>query len=87
MNLRSRAGWALPLLLVLPAGFNEFLTGATPLQALIADPIILPFVIGFYGAGALIIREFAVRWRKGWPSILAMGSAFGISLEGLVGCT
>jgi hypothetical protein len=75
---------ALLLLLALPAGFNEFLSGATPLPALISDPIVVPFVLGFYGAGVLAIRELAVRWHKGWPSILAMGAALGIVLEGLV---
>jgi hypothetical protein len=78
---------ALLLLLALPAGFNEFLTGATPLPALFTDPIVLPFVLGFYGAGVLAIRELSIRWGKGWPSILLMGIGLGIALEGIAART
>ena len=36
-----------------------------------------------YGGGAVIIRELVRRWGKGWPSILALGVAYGIAEEGL----
>jgi hypothetical protein len=36
-----------------------------------------------YGGGAVIIRELVRRWVKGWPSILALGVAYGIAEEGL----
>ena len=36
-----------------------------------------------YGGGAVIIRELVRRWCKGWPSILALGVAYGIAEEGL----
>lgn len=36
-----------------------------------------------YGGGAILIREAAVRWGKGWPTILAMGVAYAIAEEGI----
>ncbi|MGI0080095.1 MAG: hypothetical protein ACRECH_10770, partial [Nitrososphaerales archaeon] len=82
VSLNGRTS-AILILIALPSGFNEFLTGATPLPALLFDPIVLPFVVGFYGAGVLAIRELSVRWGKGWPSVFVMGMAFGIMLEGI----
>ncbi len=75
------------LLLSLPAGINEFLVGATPLEALVTNPMILPFVIGFYGAGVVALREIVLRMRQGIPSLLVLGMGFGIILEGLVART
>lgn len=37
-----------------------------------------------YGFGALTIREFLIRWKKGWPSLLILGLAYGIFEEGIV---
>jgi probable HAF family extracellular repeat protein len=37
-----------------------------------------------YGSGSILIRELSLRWRKGWPSILALGAAYGIVEEGLM---
>src|SRR5256886_9423358 len=31
----------------------------------------------------LVMRETAVRWKTGWPSILLLGAAYGIIEEGL----
>src|SRR5207245_10732434 len=36
-----------------------------------------------YGAGVLVMRETAVRWKTGWPSILLLSPAYGIIEEGL----
>jgi len=36
-----------------------------------------------YGGGAILIREAAVRWGKGWPTILALGLAYAIAEEGV----
>jgi hypothetical protein len=36
-----------------------------------------------YGGGAILIREVAVRWGKGWPTILALGVAYAIAEEGI----
>jgi hypothetical protein len=76
----------LALLLLAPT-IPELLTGSTPISELVFDP--LGFAIGFlgivglYGTGALLIREFAVYFRKGWASILLLGAAYGIAEEGL----
>jgi len=76
----------LALLLLAPA-IPELLTGSTPITPLFTDPIQFAvsflFDIGLYGTGALLIREFAVRYRKGWASILLLGAAYGIAEEGL----
>jgi hypothetical protein len=37
-----------------------------------------------YGLGALVCREFTVRWRKGWPSLVLLALGFGVYEEGLV---
>lgn len=36
-----------------------------------------------YTSGALLIREFSVRFRKGWISTLLLGCAYGIMEEGV----
>src|SRR5256885_1035215 len=47
------------------------------------NPIAVLFLIWLYGAGVLVMRETAVRWKTGWPSILLLGAAYGIIEEGL----
>src|SRR6059036_2548944 len=47
------------------------------------NPIAVIFLIWLYGAGVLVMRETAVRWKTGWPSILVLGAAYGIIEEGL----
>ena len=37
-----------------------------------------------YGGGAILVRETAFRWGKGWPTILVLGAAYGILEEGLL---
>ncbi len=75
----------LALLLLAPA-IPELLTGSTSITWVVTDP--LRFLIGFpldialYGCGALLIREFAVAYQKGWASILLLGAAYGIAEEG-----
>lgn len=75
----------LALLLFAPA-IPELLTGSTPVSNLFFDPVqfLLSFGldIGLYGTGALLIREFAVSYHKGWASILLLGAAYGIAEEG-----
>jgi hypothetical protein len=36
-----------------------------------------------YGGGAILIREAAIRWGKGWPTILTLGVAYAIAEEGI----
>ena len=75
----------LALLLLAPA-IPELLTGSTPVSEIVTNPI--GFAIGFpldialYGTGALLIREFAATYHKGWASILFLGAAYGIAEEG-----
>lgn len=80
-------GRAVGLLLVLSSGIPEFLTGSTPITRLVLDPlgflVSVGFLLALYGAGALLIREAAVRLRKGWASILSWGVAYGILEEGV----
>jgi hypothetical protein len=71
----------LALVLLSPV-IAEMLSGSTPpLEWL--NPIAALFLIWLYGAGVLVMRETAVRWKTGWPSILLLGAAYGIIEEGL----
>ncbi len=76
----------LALLLLAPT-IPELLTGSTPVSELAYDPLQFAIsfagIVGLYGTGALLIREFAVYYRKGWASILLLGAAYGIAEEGL----
>jgi hypothetical protein len=60
----------------------ELLTGSTPVASLVLNPLSLPFLLGLYGCGVLLVREITVRWEKGWPSVLLLGGAYGILEEG-----
>src|SRR5438309_2727830 len=71
----------LALVLLSPV-IAEMLSGSTPpLEWL--NPIAALLLIWLYGAGGLVMRETAVRWKTGWPSILVLGAAYGIIEEGL----
>jgi len=71
----------LALILLSPI-IAEMLSGSTPpLEWL--NPITPLLLIWLYGAGVLVMRETAVRWKTGWPSILLLGAAYGIIEEGL----
>jgi hypothetical protein len=86
------AGWvrenwpALSLALLAPS-IAELLSGSTKITVLFYSPLF--FLIDFaglvllYGGGALLIREAAVRWSKGWASVLLLGAAYAIVEEGL----
>jgi hypothetical protein len=56
----------------------EFLLGNLPLKLLPALVMLAPT----YGGGALLIRESVRRARRGWPSIVLLGLAYGILGEG-----
>ena len=71
------------LLVALSLSFAEFLTGSTVVLAAFLDPVSLAFLLGLYGAGVLLVREATVRWGKGWPTVLALGAAYGIVEEGI----
>jgi hypothetical protein len=73
---------ALALFLLSPI-VGELLSGSSPPLEFL-NPIGFAFMAGLYGCGAVIIRELAMRWNKGWTSILVMGVAYGIIEEGLM---
>src|SRR2546430_4023529 len=67
----------LALILLSPV-IAEMLSGSTPpLEWL--NPIAVLFLIWLYGAGVLVMRETAVRWKTGWPSILLLAAAYRIT--------
>jgi hypothetical protein len=72
--------------LVLSPVIPELLSGSTPLGLLIVSPPafvgLLVLEMGFYGSGVLLVREAAVRWRKGWTGTILLAAAFGVCEEG-----
>lgn len=46
--------------------------------------LLVVFLSPLYGAAALVIREWARRTGRGWPSMLLMGAAFGLMQCGLI---
>jgi hypothetical protein len=62
---------------------GELLSGSSP-PAEFFHPFSIAVLSALYGSGAVLARELAVRWRKGWPSLLVLGAAYGIVEEGLM---
>ena len=79
---RRRLSPALVLFFLSPMT-AELLTGSAP-PAEFFNPFMLLVLTALYGSGAILIRELALRWRKGWPTILMLGAAYGIVEEGLM---
>ncbi|MFI5916023.1 hypothetical protein [Dactylosporangium sp. NPDC051541] len=73
---------ALILFLLAPL-LAEYLLGNIPLGSTDALAAYLPVAM-LYGAGALIIRECAVRAGRGWPTIAVLAVAYGVIEEGAV---
>src|SRR5437870_1319986 len=75
------------LFLFLLAPQVEYLTGSSQLSWLIANPplffLFLVQNLGSYGLAVVLAREAQIRWRKGWASIILLGSAYGILNEGI----
>jgi hypothetical protein len=80
-SFRRRAP-ALMLFFLSPA-IGELLSGASP-PFKFFNPFLFLVLCLLYGSGALLIRELALRWDKGWPSILTLGAAYGLLEEGLM---
>lgn len=70
------------LLVSLAITIPELLTGSTPVWDLL-DPLSLLGLLGFYGAGVLLVRDLATRWRKGWSGVLLLGLAYGVAEEAI----
>ncbi len=83
---RMRAKFLVLLAMATP-GIPEYLTGSWKLSTLVSNPLgfifFLAMNIGLYTMGALLIREFAVAYRKGWFSIFMLGCAYGIMEEAI----
>jgi hypothetical protein len=58
----------------------ELCLGATPILSYLVFGWMLTLM---YGGGAILIRESAIRWGKGWPTIFTLGLAYAISEEGV----
>ncbi|MGC2359731.1 MAG: hypothetical protein WA691_05435 [Thermoplasmata archaeon] len=87
MRILIRPRWPVLALLLLAPTIPELLTGSTPITTLFFDPLAFAVsflgIVGLYGTGALLIREFVVKFQKGWASVLLLGAAYGIAEEGL----
>lgn len=70
-------------LIVLSPILAELASGSTPVFRFF-HPSGLLLGLGFYGLGALIIREIAAHKRLGYTSVLLFGAAFGVLEEGLL---
>jgi hypothetical protein len=81
-----RPRWPVLALLLLAPSIPELLTGSTPITTLFVAPAFFAIsflgIVGLYGTGALLIREFVVYFQKGWASVLLLGAAYGIGEEG-----
>ena len=62
---------------------GELLCGNMP-PSKFFNPAALVCVSILYGGAAILIREAALRWDKGWPTILALGAAYAVIEEGLM---
>jgi hypothetical protein len=72
---------ALTLFLLSPV-IGELVSGSAPPSQWLA-PTTWMFVVPLYGAGAVLARELAVRWKSGWPGVILLGAAYGILEEGI----
>ncbi len=79
--------WAVPppalVLFFLAPAIGELLSSSAP-PAEFFNPFMLLVLSLLYGGGAILIREATLRWRKGWPTLLLLGAAYGIVEEGLM---
>jgi len=73
------AAW---MLFFLAPAVGELLSGSSP-PLRFFNPFTLLMEAFLYGSGALLAREFTLRWRRGWPTLLALGAAYAIIEEGL----
>jgi hypothetical protein len=74
-------------LALLTPGIPEYLSTSSPVLNLAVNPfwflLQLAVNVGQYTAGALLVREAMLRWRKGWASVFLLGLAYGVTEEGL----
>jgi hypothetical protein len=82
LKKKFRISPALALWFLAPI-FGELFSGSAPLNEYINPLMIILFGM-LYGSGAILIREFVIRRKKGWISMFLLGMAFGIFEEGLM---
>jgi hypothetical protein len=71
------------LLFCLAPAIGELLSSSAPPREFFRLPSLL--ILGFlYGGGAILAREFTIRWERGWRTLILLGVAYGIIEEGLV---
>jgi hypothetical protein len=68
------------LLVISSTIIAEVLSGSTTLSRI----QYLPTQFFLYGSAVILIREVSRRLNAGWPAVLLLGLAFGLTLEGLV---
>ena len=80
---KKRRIYPLLTLFLLAPAIGELLSGSSPPSQYFTP---IPFVILalLYGAGAILVHELKVRWRKDYRAILLLGAAYGIIEEGLL---
>jgi hypothetical protein len=69
------------VLFILSPVVAELISGSSP-PLVFFNPFLLVINIVLYGSGAILVRELAFRWKKGWPSIMILGAAYGLIEEG-----
>ncbi|MDY7077154.1 MAG: hypothetical protein SXV54_09545 [Chloroflexota bacterium] len=83
MRSKSRSTRPALVLFFLAPVIGELLSGSSP-PVEFFNPFVLLILAALYGSGAILIRELRVRWGKGWPTVFALGAAYGIVEEGLM---
>ena len=81
--LKRAPGPHIVALALLAPTIPELLTTSTPPDKFFALGTFIGMVT-FYGSGALLVRELACRWRKGWIGVALLGAAYGVLEEGLM---
>jgi len=72
---------------LLTPGIPEYLASSSSFLTLATSPLFfflqIAINVGQYTAGALLVREAVIRWKKGWGTVFLLGLAYGITEEGL----
>jgi len=81
LKIDGRAKALLTLIVLSPAFAELLTTSTTPWDFF--NPINFLILIGLYGSGAVLVREFRIRYNLGYGSLILLGMAYGILEEGL----
>ena len=72
---------------LLTPGIPEYVASSSSFLTLASSPVFfflqIAINVGQYTAGALLVREAVIRWKKGWGTVFLLGLAYGITEEGL----